>query len=61
MGRNLAGAILKKVSNIRFDNYIKDSIINRMWLDGGHNIDSLDNYVIGYSAPLFSPNGGVKI
>lgn len=90
MGLNLAGAILENVSRVRFDNYIRDSIIHRLGLYGGHNNDSLDanriariyhledgqyiessaygslahrmdDYVIGYSAPMFSPTGGVKI
>ena len=42
MGLNLAGAILEKVSGIRFDKYVKDSIINRLGLHGGHNLDELD-------------------
>ena len=91
MGLNLAGTILEKVSGVRFDQYVKDNVINRLGLYGGHNIDSLDaskfarlynfrdgefvestgayrsiaedmpNYVMGYSAPRFSPTGGVKI
>ena len=91
MGLNLAGAILEKVSGVRFDNYVRQNVINRLGLYGGHNVDSLDasriariyrirdgkyaeatsayasrakdmpNYVQGYSAPMFSPTGGVKI
>ena len=90
LGLNLAGTILEKVSGIRFDKYVKDSVINRLGLVGGHNVDELDqskfagiyrkvdgeyaksnayssvahrldNYVMGYSAPMFSPTGGVKI
>lgn len=91
MGLNLAGSILEKVSGVRFDEYVRDSVIRRLGLYGGHNIDSLDanrfaklysydgmkfiesrgayrsrsedmpNYVMGYSTPLFSPTGGVKI
>ena len=91
MGLNLAGAILEKVSGVRFDQYVKENVINRLGLYGGHNVDSLDatkfarlynfrdgefvestgayrsfaedmpNYVMGYSAPRFSPTGGVKI
>lgn len=91
LGLNLAGTILEKMSGVRFDNYVRDSIIHRLGLYGGHNIDSLDanrfahiyrpidgqyvesigayrsvagkmdNYVMGYSAPIFSPTGGVKI
>ena len=91
MGLNLAGTILEKVSGVRFDDYVRDNVIHKLGLYGGHNIDSLDaskfariynrrgdeyvesegayrsrsedmaNYVFGYSSPLFSPTGGVKI
>jgi CubicO group peptidase (beta-lactamase class C family) len=90
LGLNLAGTILEKVSGVRFDQYVKDSIITRLGLVGGHNVDCLDqsklaslytrrngqyvksnayasvadqlpNYIMGYSAPMFSPTGGVKI
>ena len=90
LGLNLAGTILEKVTNVRFDQYVRDSIILPLGLDGGHNIDvldssriaslyrrrngeyvkspaygsvahHLDNYIMGYSAPIFSPTGGVKI
>ena len=90
MGLNLAGAILERVSGVRFDRYIRDSIILPLGLYGGHNIDDLDasrltpiykrvdgayvassaygsvahrlgSYVMGYSTPMFSPTGGVKI
>jgi CubicO group peptidase (beta-lactamase class C family) len=90
LGLNLAGAILENMSGVRFDKYVKDSVINRLCLHGGHNVDELDttkiasiyrridgeykksnayssvahrldNYTMGYSAPIFSPTGGVKI
>ena len=91
MGLNLAGTVLEKVSGVRFDNYVRQNVINRLGLYGGHNVDSLDasriariyrirdgvyeeatgayasranvmpDYVQGYSAPIFSPTGGVKI
>ena len=90
LGLNLAGTILEKVTNVRFDQYVRDSIILPLGLEGGHNIDvldssriasiyrrhngeyvkspaygsvahRLDNYTMGYSAPIFSPTGGVKI
>ena len=90
LGLNLAGTILEKVTNVRFDQYVRDSIILPLGLEGGHNIDvldssriaslyrrrngeyvkspaygsvahHLDNYTMGYSAPIFSPTGGVKI
>ena len=91
MGLNLAGTILEKVSGVRFDDYVRENVIHKLGLYGGHNIDSLDaskfallynfrdgayveskgayksrsedmpNYVFGYSSPIFSPTGGVKI
>lgn len=91
LGLNLAGTILEKVSGVRFDQYVKENVINRLGLTGGHNVDLLDStklaklynfrdgeyvestsayrsvaeylpdYVMGYSAPRFSPTGGVKI
>ena len=91
LGLNLAGTILEKVSGVRFDVYVRDNVIRKLGLYGGHNVDSLDaskfariykwsdekyvesesaykspadrmaDYVQGYSAPVFSPTGGVKI
>ena len=91
MGLNLAGTILEKVSGVRFDDYVRDNVIRKLGLYGGHNVDSLDtskfariynwrdgqyveskgaykstadrmpDYVFGYSSPIFSPTGGVKI
>lgn len=91
MGLNLAGTILEKVTGVRFDEYVRQNVIHKLGLYGGHNVDSLDadkfarlynrrngeyveskgayasrakdmpGYVMGYSAPMFSPTGGVKI
>ena len=91
MGLNLAGTILEKVSGVRFDDYVRENVIWKLGLYGGHNIDSLDaskfawiysrengeyvksegayrsradempDYKFGYSSPIFSPTGGVKI
>lgn len=93
LGLNLAGAILEKVSGVRFDEYIKRNVIEPLGLYGSFNVDALDasrfaslyrynkskgefvksdnaykstadkmpSYVLGYSAPLFSPTGGMKI
>jgi len=90
LGLNLAGTILEKVSGVRFDKYVRDSVIHPLGLYGAHNVDMLDTtmfasiytyrdgryvkssayssvahrlptYVMGYSAPMFSPTGGVKI
>ena len=93
LGFNLAGAILEKVSGVRFDEYVKKNVIEKLGLYGGHNVDSLDaarfvplyeyddslktftraenayksrseeikTYIMGYTTPVFSPTGGVKI
>jgi CubicO group peptidase (beta-lactamase class C family) len=90
MGLNLAGSILEKVSGVRFDQYVRNNIILPLGLQGGHNLDDinqskiasiyrkidgeyvesnaygsvthhLNNYITGYSAPIFSPTGGLKI
>lgn len=90
LGLNFAGAILEKVSGVRFDRYVKDNVITPLGLHAGHNNDELDStrraaiyryrdgqyvesdaygsvahrlddYIMGYSAPIFSPTGGVKI
>lgn len=91
---NMVGAIIERLSGERFDNYIKQHILNPLDLYGGFNVDSLDstrfariytheadrgeyryrpaaytpparswmdNYQLGYTAPHFSPTGGMKI
>lgn len=90
---NLAGAILEKWANTQFDTYINEHILLPLGLNGGYDVDSLDNskfvklyrynraqksykyssaayssvkdkklhYKLGYSAPIFSPTGGLKI
>lgn len=90
---NMAGAVLEKLSSIRFDRYIDKQILQPLQLDAGYCVDSLDskrfaqlyaynsdldvfevqpsaynprsleikNYKIGYSTPVFSPTGGMKI
>jgi CubicO group peptidase (beta-lactamase class C family) len=90
---NMVGAVIEKVSGERFDNYVKQHVLNPLKLYGGYCIDSLDakrfvtlyeydsitkkftadpsaytprreeikNYVKGYSTPIFSPTGGMKI
>ena len=42
MGLNLAGAILEKLSGTRFDDYVRENVIWKLGLYGGHNNDSLD-------------------
>jgi CubicO group peptidase (beta-lactamase class C family) len=90
---NMVGTIIEKVSGERFDQYIKQHILDPLGLYGGYAVDSLDaslfttlyaydpltgqytpspsayaprreeirNYVLGYSTPVFSPTGGMKI
>lgn len=90
---NMAGAVLERLTNVRFDQYIKQQILSPLGLYGGYCVDSLDqsrlvplyayqkntaafeeqpgaynprseeiqNYTMGYSTPIFSPTGGMKI
>ena len=91
---NMVGAVLEKFSGERFDNYVKNHILNPLGLYGGYCVDSLDkqkfvtlyeynaknsnhfspspaayhprrdeikNYTLGYTTPIFSPTGGMKI
>jgi CubicO group peptidase (beta-lactamase class C family) len=91
---NMVGAVLEKFSDERFDNYVKNHILNPLGLYGGYCVDSLDkqkfvtlyeynaknsnhfspssaayhprrdeikNYTLGYTTPIFSPTGGMKI
>jgi CubicO group peptidase (beta-lactamase class C family) len=90
---NMVGTVIEKLSTERFDNYVKNHILNPLGLYAGYNVDSLDasrfatlheydattktfkpspaaynprreeirNYTMGYSTPIFSPTGGMKI
>ena len=90
---NMIGAVIEKFSGERFDNYVKNHILNPLGLYGGYCVDSLDatrfatlyefdakankftsspmaynprreeikNYTLGYTTPIFSPTGGMKI
>ncbi len=90
---NIAGTIVERLSDTRFDRYIQENILQPLGLYGGYCIDSLNNnlfvtlyeydaakdsfiaspnayhprreeistYRLGYSAPIFSPTGGMKI
>lgn len=90
---NMVGTVIEKLSGERFDNYVKNHILNPLGLYAGYNVDSLDasrfaslheynattktfkpspaaynprreeirNYTIGYTTPIFSPTGGMKI
>lgn len=40
---NMAGAILERLTNVRFDQYIRQQILDPLGLYGGYCIDSLDN------------------
>lgn len=42
MGYNLAGAILEKLHNKRFDNVIRDEVLAPLGMQAGFNVDSLD-------------------
>ncbi|MFD1165277.1 serine hydrolase domain-containing protein [Sphingobacterium daejeonense] len=39
---NMIGAVLELLTNVRFDNYIKQQILNPLGLDAGYCVDSLD-------------------
>src|SRR5690606_24006147 len=43
MGYNLAGAILEKLHNKRFDNVIREEILVPLGMNAGFNVDSLDH------------------
>lgn len=90
---NMVGTIIEKISGVRFDQYVKQHILDPLKLYGGYCVDSLDknrfatiyeyndslkkfiaapaayaprseeikNYTMGYSTPIFSPTGGMKI
>lgn len=98
LGFNTIGAIIEKVSNERFDDFVKRMVLDPLQLNANFNVDSLDsdkfvnlyaytveegdsvkkfvhrpdaylsraeeisnNYILGYSTPIFSPTGGMKI
>jgi CubicO group peptidase (beta-lactamase class C family) len=39
---NMVGTVIEKLSGERFDNYVKNHILNPLGLYGGYNVDSLD-------------------
>ncbi len=93
LGFNTLGAIVEKISGIRFDKYVKQVISGPLGLHASFNPDDFqasdfaslynadstgfilsenaylsrsqdlvpEKYITGYSAPLFSPTGGMKI
>lgn len=90
---NMAGAILERLTGVRFHEYIQQQILKPLGLYGGYWVGGLDSsrfvplyeynsekgafevspaayhprteelksYVMGYSTPVFSPTGGMKI
>jgi len=89
---NMAGAVLEKLTQMRFDSYISKNILKPLNLYGGYCVDSLDHlrlvplysfdnkaniieepnayaprrdelaaYQLGYTTPVLSPTGGMKI
>lgn len=40
---NIAGTILERLTGVRFDAYIKQTILNPLGIEGGYCVDSLDN------------------
>ena len=98
LGFNTIGAIIENISNERFDDFVKRTVLDPLQLNANFNVDSLDsdqfvnlyaytveegdsikkfvhrpdaylsraedisnNYILGYSTPIFSPTGGMKI
>lgn len=39
---NIAGTILERLTGVRFDSYIKQTILNPLGIDGGYCVDSLN-------------------
>ena len=90
---NMVGTVIEKFSGERFDQYVKNHVLDPLGLYGGYNVALLDSsrfatiyeynldssrflaspgayaprreeiaaYVMGYSTPVFSPTGGMKI
>lgn len=101
LGFNTLGAIIEKVSGVRFDKYVKQTILQPLSLIASFNVDDFkdsrfaslysadttglaatgktgfklsenaylsqaekldsNKYIMGYSAPIFSATGGMKI
>ena len=61
---NMAGSILEKITGVRFDQYIKQQILDPLGLYGGYNVNSLDSNLFAkiyeYNKDsarfIFSPN-----
>ena len=64
LGFNTLGAVIEKYSGVRFDNLIKETIINPLGLVASFNVDSLDvaKYVPLYSKePVDTTQGAEKV
>lgn len=55
LGFNLLGALVEIHSGERFDNYIRQHIINPLHLNAGYNVDSLDPELF---VPLYNDENG---
>jgi len=61
---NMAGTILERITGERFDSYIKKQILSPLGIEGGYNIDSLDQtkfamlYEFNGKEGKFTPNPG---
>ena len=61
---NMAGTILERLTGERFDTYIKKQILTPLGIDGGYNIDSLDQrkfatlYEYNAKEQKFTPGAG---
>ncbi len=53
---NMVGAVLERISNIRFDNYIKQQVLAPLKLQAGYCVDSLDQ---SRFAKLYEKSSGV--
>jgi len=100
LGFNTLGTVIEKLSGVRFDKYVRETVINPLNLTASFNVDDLPGvtfiplshpdttgfaatgkisfrisggvynspapridtgYIMGYSTPVFSPTGGMKI
>jgi len=65
---NMAGSILEKIIGVRFDQYIKQQILDPLGLYGGYNVNSLDSNLFAkiyeYNKDsarfIFSPNANAS-
>lgn len=55
---NMIGAVLERLTEVRFDNYIKQQILTPLGLDAGYCVDSLDQKRF---AKLYDKENGVYV